>query len=53
MPDRNRSGLSLWRVASQDRIKPPKNSLGSRNDFLAPVYVFGHGFPLLPHFLAQ
>jgi hypothetical protein len=52
MPDRNRSGLSLWRVASQDRTKPPESSLGSRK-FLALLYVFGHGVPLLLHFLAE
>jgi hypothetical protein len=42
----NRGGLRL-RITPQDRVKPLKEPLGSRDDFLALLYALGQGVPLL------
>ena len=35
------------RITPQDRVKPLKQPLGSRDDFLALLYALGQGVPLL------
>ena len=38
---------------SQNRIKPLKQSLGPRDNFLALLYVLGHDFPFLASFSGE